>query len=262
VWLLHDPEYVTVQCNHFFKVGQAMTISGSHLDVLDNTVEYFSRDGIATGGHHNRFVGNRIYDSVKLGDGHHDDFFQSHMGANPDVSSDVQVSYNIFLNRYSPDELPLDMQGPTQCLSAFGDGPKTNIRIYNNVCKTDHYHGISWADTNNSMFFNNTVVGGTDLPGMPPGSDDWPDRTRLSIEGTGNVIRNNITVNNQSGGEHNLEIGAADVDVYFVDWAALDLHLADSSPAIDAGSADGAPADDVEGNPRDATPDVGAYEYR
>ena len=260
VWLLHDPDHVTVKCNHFSKVGQAMTISGEYLDVLDNQVEFFSLDAIATGGHHNRFVGNHIYDSVKLGDGHHDDFFQSHMGANPDVSSDIQVAYNVFMNRYSS-ALPLDMQGPTQCLSAFEQGPKTNIRVFNNVCKTDHFHGITWADTHNSIFVNNTAVGGTELPGLPAGSQDWPEHTWISIEGSGNTIRNNLTVLNQSGGDHNLEIGADQVDQYFVDWAGLDLRLAAGSPAIDAGSAEGAPTDDVEGTPRDDLPDVGAYEH-
>ncbi len=65
----------------------------------------------------------------------------------------------------------------------------------------------------------------------------------------------------KSGGDHNIEITGEEVDQYFVDWAGLDLRLAAGSPAIDTGNAEAAPADDVEGNPRDATPDVGAYEY-
>jgi hypothetical protein len=42
---------------------------------------------------------------------------------------------------------------------------------------------------------------------------------------------------------------------------AFDAHLQSTSPAIDAGTADGAPSDDVDGRPRDAQPDIGAYEY-
>ena len=90
---------------------------------------------------------------------------------------------------------------------------------------------------------------------------DWPDHSWISIDGTGNTVRNNITTLNNAGGDHNLEITGDDVFTYFSDWTALDLSLAAGSPAIDAGSADGAPADDVLGNPRDAAPDVGAYEY-
>ena len=161
----------------------------------------------------------------------------------------------------SPDARSMELQGPTQCLSAFEDGPKTDIRIFNNVCKTDHYHGITWADTHDSLIVNNTVVGGTELPGLPPGSEDWPDHTWISIEGTGNTVRNNLVTRNNAGGDHNLEVTGEAVHDYFTDWAALDLSLRDGAPAIDAGSPDGAPADDVLGTARDASPDVGAYEF-
>ncbi|MBC7226210.1 MAG: hypothetical protein H5T61_03135 [Thermoflexales bacterium] len=40
-----------------------------------------------------------------------------------------------------------------------------------------------------------------------------------------------------------------------------DYHLQAGSPAIDAGTANGAPTADLENRPRDAQPDIGAYEY-
>jgi len=40
-----------------------------------------------------------------------------------------------------------------------------------------------------------------------------------------------------------------------------DYHLQAGSPAINAGVADGAPADDLEGHARDAVPDIGAFEW-
>ncbi|MBN1919817.1 MAG: right-handed parallel beta-helix repeat-containing protein [Anaerolineae bacterium] len=43
-------------------------------------------------------------------------------------------------------------------------------------------------------------------------------------------------------------------------WPNADLHLQAGSPAVNAGSADGAPDDDAEGHNRDNTPDLGAYE--
>jgi len=260
IYLLHGPEYVTVQCNSFLRVGQAMSVFGDHIDVLDNTVEFFSRDGIATGGHHNRFLRNRLYDAIYIDDGHHDDFFQSHMGNDPDTSSDVEIAYNVFWQRYSKDQ-PVESWSATQCLSAFNDGPKTDIRIYNNVCKTDHWHGISWYDTNDSIIINNTVIGGTELPGLPPGSEKWPDHTWIYTDGTNNIVRNNLTTYMNTAGDHNLEVTAATLDDFFVDFAAGDLRLVPKAPAVDAGSTDQAPADDVRGELRDATPDVGAYEY-
>ncbi|MGD9030192.1 MAG: right-handed parallel beta-helix repeat-containing protein [Anaerolineae bacterium] len=44
-------------------------------------------------------------------------------------------------------------------------------------------------------------------------------------------------------------------------WPAVDLHLQESSPAIDAGSAAEAPSYDVAGHPRDGQPDLGAHEW-
>ncbi len=41
-----------------------------------------------------------------------------------------------------------------------------------------------------------------------------------------------------------------------------DYHLQAGSPAIDTGTADGAPTVDLENRPRDARPDIGASEYR
>jgi hypothetical protein len=59
--------------------------------------------------------------------------------------------------------------------------------------------------------------------------------------------------------------GTGDVvaDPLFVGaWPGVDLHLQEGSPARDAGTPEGAPAEDVEGNPRDAQPGIGAYEAR
>jgi len=254
-----DDGPLVVRCNEMVNVAMGFVVGGSHTDVIGNTVEYFSRDGIATGGHFNRFVGNLIYDSVKLGDGHHDDFFQSHMGANPDLSSDVEITGNIFMNRYGPGQ-PADTLGPTQCLSAFEDGPKTRIRITNNVCKGDHWHGITWYDTNDSVIVNNIAVGGSNFTGLPAGSSGWPSYSWISIQGTGNTVRNNITTRNLSGGENNIEVQTGEEDLYFADWLALDLEHAPGSPAIDAGNLDGAALYDIEGRQRDAQPDIGAYE--
>ena len=41
---------------------------------------------------------------------------------------------------------------------------------------------------------------------------------------------------------------------------AFDAHLLPGSPAINAGTADGAPAADLDGHRRDVQPDIGAYE--
>jgi hypothetical protein len=43
-------------------------------------------------------------------------------------------------------------------------------------------------------------------------------------------------------------------------WPGVDLHLQESSPAVNSGTPAGAPSNDAEGRPRDAQPDLGAYE--
>ena len=43
---------------------------------------------------------------------------------------------------------------------------------------------------------------------------------------------------------------------------SFDAHLLQNSPAINAGTAEGAPKDDFSGQARDTTPGIGAYEWR
>lgn len=57
-------------------------------------------------------------------------------------------------------------------------------------------------------------------------------------------------------------VGNIDADPLFVDVTNSDYHLQVGSPCIDAGTPVGAPVDDIEGNPRDELPDMGAYEYQ
>jgi hypothetical protein len=59
-------------------------------------------------------------------------------------------------------------------------------------------------------------------------------------------------------GEHNL----CDIFPGLMNIAidSFDPHLQADSPAINAGTPEGAPADDFTGRPRDAQPDIGAYE--
>ena len=47
----------------------------------------------------------------------------------------------------------------------------------------------------------------------------------------------------------------------WIDGARFDFHLTPNSPAIDAGSAQFAPATDHDGRPRSGAPDAGAFEY-
>ena len=55
--------------------------------------------------------------------------------------------------------------------------------------------------------------------------------------------------------------GNIDVDPLFVDPDNGSYYLGGCSPCVDAGTPNGAPPDDIEGNPRDEFPDMGAFEF-
>lgn len=254
-------DHTAIICNRMVKIGKGIGASGDYIDVLHNTIEFFSRDAIVNGGDYNRYLHNRVYDSVKLGDGHHDDFFQSHRGSHDDTSTGLEIGYNLMMNRYS-DAQPDDTKGPTQCIGAFGDGPKTGIHLFNNVCKTDHHHGLTWTDTNDSIIVNNTIVGGSDFPGYARDHGFSPEASWINVSGSGNIVQNNLVSKNYAGGEHNIVITPDQVNTWFTDWSGGDLTLRADAPAVDAGDTAHAPADDILGNPRDSQPDVGAYEVQ
>jgi hypothetical protein len=84
---------------------------------------------------------------------------------------------------------------------------------------------------------------------------------------TGSLVRNNLapTINADGTGvtsDHNLEL-PGDVSAYFVDPTHHDLRLLATSPAVDQGTATGAPAYDADGvaRPAGVAVDVGAFEY-
>ena len=149
---------------------------------------------------------------------------------------------------------------------------------------------VLWHDAKDVTIANNTVCG--NAVGISVGSGDWYqmrapadnvtvvnnlvyDNASVGIQehgltGTRNVYRNNLVYGNganwslQNGLTHH---GTISADPGFVRYAAgerRDYRLLPNSPAIDAGTAAGAPPDDMDGlrRPYGAAPDIGAYEWR
>jgi hypothetical protein len=89
---------------------------------------------------------------------------------------------------------------------------------------------------------------------------------------TNSIVYSNV-YNLQSPGAGTIQVAYADIeggwtgtgnidaDPGVADAAGGDYHLQAGSPCIDAGTSDGAPTADIEGTPRDAFPDMGAYEW-
>jgi len=97
--------------------------------------------------------------------------------------------------------------------------------------------------------------------------------TSTAMTVTNTILWGNTTSADMLGGPGTLSVSYSDIeggwpgignisaDPVFVDAANGDYHLQVGSPCIDAGTPVGAPATDIEGTPRDAAPDMGAYEW-
>ena len=123
---------------------------------------------------------------------------------------------------------------------AFNSGPQvgtpTGIYLGPGVRLTEH-HNLYWSREDGEIQAE-----------FVTGHDSWFTRaeiadgtwTRFTGQGQGDVTANPLFI---SG------------------WSAVDPHLRAGSPAINDGTANGAPRDDLEGRARDARPDIGAYEW-
>jgi hypothetical protein len=185
------------------------------------------------------------------------------------------LAYNI-----GPDGLHSDH---TQGIYQSETGVIRNNIIYNVVGDGI----VTWHAAQNINISNNTIDNARDA-GIVVGSGDSG-----SSSTTGDYINtnNNIVVNSANGivengitGIHNTyvdnlvygvqgsivrlqnglrDVGTVQADPMFVNAAGHDYHLRAGSPAINAGTASGAPATDFDGNarPQGGAFDIGAYEF-
>ncbi len=137
--------------------------------------------------------------------------------------------------------------------------------VISNTLVADN-HGDAGLDLNGTATLLNTTIANNDggVIYNPPFSatmaitnsiiydNDWA----IGSPGAGTV---QVVYSDIEGGWTGT--GNIDVDPLFVDPANGDYHLQVGSPCIDAGTSVGAPAADIEGTPRDAAPDMGAYEW-
>ncbi|MEO6758508.1 MAG: choice-of-anchor Q domain-containing protein, partial [Saprospiraceae bacterium] len=280
--------YHVVEKNLILNTAFPLTISSSNTIVRENTVRYFTNDGSRLLGSYDRFEKNRIMDLIKVMTTaeNHDDLFQSFVypagGTGQDTLKSDTVCGNVFINTTDTTRA---FRGNTQGIGCF-DGVYLNWIIANNIVLTDHWHGISMYGAVDCVIANNTVL--DPYPYSPFDSFDvhqtnigptWIriDKKTAGPPSTGNVIANNLVANvvtfaapTMGVAYNNITIGAIANDAqYFVDISDFahplnfDLHLKSGCPAIDAGNALYAPADDFDGleRPQGLAVDLGAYEF-
>ncbi|MBX3459932.1 MAG: right-handed parallel beta-helix repeat-containing protein [Planctomycetes bacterium] len=244
----------------------AIACSGANCVVRDNVIDGFSGDGIRGLGDYGVYEYNVVKNAIDVGDGHHDDGFQSWSvgpgGVGTGSVTGVVLRGNTFINHENPSH---PMRTTMQGVGCF-DGWFDDWVIENNVVITDHWHGITLLGARNCRIVNNTVI---DLYTGTPG----PSWIQIGFHKDGTpsedcVIRNNLsnTISVPGGqtnivSDHNILVN--DPSLFFVDPAAFNLRLLETASAVDAGSGALAPGIDRDkfARPYGAGIDVGAYEW-
>lgn len=259
-----DADDVTVRHNTLENVHFGISMSGARARVIDNSVRNFSGDGMRGLGDDSLFEHNYVANCYDVDDNHDDGFQSWSTGPGGVGTGEVRgmvLRGNMIVNREDPDQ---PLAGPLQGIGCF-DGYFTDWVVENNVIVVDHWHGITLLGARNSRVVNNTVLDPNDARPGPPWIKIAPHKD--GSEGTENVVRNNLAtaIANEGSGvteDHNLVITDAS-SVFVAPAPPWDLHLLDTSPAVDQGAAELAPAVDRDGvsRPVGVAVDLGAYEW-
>jgi hypothetical protein len=260
-----------IENNHLKNLNYAIETSSSAQNIIlrNNLIEEVLGDGIRILSANSIVEGNTIQDFYGV-DRHHDDGIQawsvdSNGTAGEGVLKGLIIRNNKIIDRTKPDErfeIPYGVQG-----IGFFDGFFEDCVFENNLIVTDMWHGLSLYGAINCRIVNNTVV---TSPFRPLGTTPWIGVYDHKTRGpsTGNLVVNNLASDLKFGsamGTARANIVSTAFDTHFVDYENYDFHLSPTSQAIDRGvvleDEDQRVTEDLEGHPRDAKPDLGAYEF-
>jgi len=257
-----DGPRITVRRNRLKNVNFGISMSGPHALVEHNTVENFAGDGLRGLGDYSVFQYNVVKNCYDVND-NHDDGFQSWSvgpgGVGTGEVKGIVLRGNTFINYEDPKQ---PHRGPLQGIGCF-DGMFVDWVIENNVIVVDHYHGIALAGARGCKIVNNTVIDPNDERPGPSAIRVGPHKNKTPSRDC--TVRNNLASAldlrvEAMTADHNLIV--SDRAAFFENAAAYDFRLRKDSPAIDAGSSEGAPRADRAGTkrPQGQAIDPGAYE--
>lgn len=276
---------VSITANHITNVFNAImfggdpgTDNGKYYVVSDNAIDDFAGDGIDHFASHVRIARNRITNGHDICESkcvHMDGIQGWNWNNRPGLLNvDVVIDANQIVAQTRPGlVLPA---GTLQGITIF-DGHWDGVKVSNNLVIATAWHGITIAGAKNLAIVNNTLANASQEPRRTSWikfaayKDDPPD-TAYNV-----VIRNNVTPFQGTDRrdlaypnvviDHNLVLKtAADFEDNFVKFDPArfnyDLHPSKRSDATGEGSAEGAPAADIDGVNRRAPVDIGAYAYK
>lgn len=249
-------------------VACGIMLSGERGYAGRNLVENFCGDGMRVMNHNCVAEYNLVRNAYQVDDNHMDGIQGFYFAKPGKELRGVVIRGNTIIRHENPQAI---LASPYLQGIGFFDGPFTDCVFENNLVMADSNHGISVYNATRCRIENNTVVG-DGVSGMKnPGRIMLGYKSHRPGELRENILRNNLSdllsVGTQATNtisEHNLLLsGAASREKVFADAAKHDFHLRSGSPAIDAGSAVGGPATDIEGTkrPQGTGVDLGAYEY-
>lgn len=245
----------------------------------NNSINFFSENGIQTSGNGCVFENNLIKNAVNLCQSSTAGFIftpsKNKTTDNLSIIKQNTLRGNIILNYTRYDR---KLIGALMGVVSF-DNILDMCSFENNLIVCDHWHGLTLFNINNCSVINNTIVDpylGTIYPHetrkdylTPLGPARlWIENKMNSLEG--NTISNNLvsallTKGNIGRVENNPTIGSSytDLDETFYNWEYLDFRLKPLSAFVNTGFENIAPAIDITGMPRksDNMTNVGAYEF-